>query len=107
MIESILVPGGWDNEKPFVTCASMDGTKKNLLNCIIAGLKVAKLQNQNGLFKVNNIDTEKRGIHSETFYIPLVGALCKETKENSHKYFAIFFTELRDIEKNGIKDMDV
>jgi hypothetical protein len=96
LIDSSLI-GNWDHLIPFVLCATMDGTAKGLLSAIIAGLKVAKDLEQNKCF-----DTDTGAIHSETFYLPLVGALCKENKTNSKKYFASFFSQLRVISEEGI-----
>jgi hypothetical protein len=84
-------------------CATTDGTRKSLLNIVIAGLKVGKNKEQNDIFqKVHGVNPNEIGIHSERFYIPLVGALCKETKDNGVKYFATHFKELRDISDKEI-----
>ena len=98
LIDGILIPANWDSNNPFVLCCTMDGTRKQLLNAVIAGFKFCKDATQNLCW----FDRDTGKIHSESFYLPLCGALCKETSENSHKYFSEFFAQMRDIEHNGI-----
>jgi hypothetical protein len=97
LIDTVLIPANWNPENTFVTCATMDGTRKNLQNIVIAGIKFCKILEQNKCF---NIDTSK--IHSEKFYFPLVGSLCKENQANAEKYFFAFFNQIMEIEHQGI-----
>jgi hypothetical protein len=101
-IITTLNPAGWNNDKEFVICVSLDGTRKSLLNCIIAGLKIGKIRDQNELLKTQGIDPNMTGIHSETFYIPMAGAICKENGSNTRKFFDIMFQQLRHVAENNV-----
>ena len=99
LITLVLIPGGWDPSVPFELVATLDGTLKGVQNVIIAGFKMCKNLMQNHVFR----DQDTAKIHSERFYMPLVGVLAPETKENTLKYFGPFFEALQRVAEHGIE----